>query len=454
MQKSVFFDGLSRTMAMVHSRVQRDTTLGSRVTKRFTSREVAGLLGLDPQYLVTALAKASEEDPNFPEGRRSGRERTFDPAELMYIRAWMHSKQTSKRPYLHWRQPGDPLRVVTFGSQKGGTGKSLSAAHFAQYMSMNYGLRVGVIDCDPQATVSLYFADEDLLLGRDPVEDPETGMLVMREPVRTVASFMGVESGSDIVPDRATSEMNEMWLPTPWPGVRLIPGGPDIQNGDLALLKAQRDMPIHDILKSQIKRWDGDFGPRTLISDLRHADGSFDAERFEAAMYETLDLIVIDQQPSLTLMQLNGILAATSIIVPQTLKGFDLSTLTTYAGSVSDYLAFAEASHGGTDLENGRHVVLPTIVQEANQQDLKQLVDLRSHAPEIFLDVWYARSDAVANASEEYKSIYEYDPPKPRRASAEAFTQNANVVNDRLAQVVWPELPDRGHAAKFIQERW
>ena len=70
------------------------------------------------------------------------------------------------------------------------------------------------------------------------------------------------------------------------------------------------------------------------------------------------------------------------------------------------------------------------------------------------MQVWYSRSDAIANAAEEYKSIYEYLPPKTRRASAKAFMTNANAVNDALVQRIWPDLPDRGYAKAFIEERW
>jgi chromosome partitioning protein len=83
-----------------------------------------------------------------------------------------------------------------------------------------------------------------------------------------------------------------------------------------------------------------------------------------------------------------------------------------------------------------------------------QIVDLYRKAPREVMQVWYSRSDAIANAAEEYKSIYEYLPPKTRRASARAFMANANAVNDALVQRIWPELPGRGFAQAFMKERW
>jgi len=102
----------------------------------------------------------------------------------------------------------------------------------------------------------------------------------------------------------------------------------------------------------------------------------------------------------------------------------------------------------------GEHMVLPTIVQEQNDRDTDQIVDLYKKAPREVMQVWYSRSDAIANAAEEYKSIYEYLPPKTRRVSAKAFMTNANAVNDAIVKRVWPDLPSRGFADRFIEERW
>ena len=438
-----FIGELSGTMQVVNSRLRRDLTMRSRVEKKFSMREVGDLLGLTKNYYESMLSKSAEEEPSFPSGVRDGRERHYTLDELMLIRAHLQSLPNRRRPYLHWRQPGDQLKIVTFGAQKGGTGKSLSAAHFAQYLTMNYGLRVGLIDCDPQATASLYFADDESHLF-----DPE---------IATVAAFMGVsEPGETDLVTRPTAELDAMWQPTPWAGIRLIPGGSDIQNGDISLfLLAQRaHVPVHSVLKAAIERWDDDYGPKTRFADLRRADGSFDAERYVAALHETVDVIVIDQQPSLTLMQLNGLVAATSVIVPQTMKGFDLSTLSTYSQNIAEYLDYIEETSAEA-IGTGRHVVLPTIVQEANDKDVDQIVDLYQRAPELFLQVWYPRSDAVANAAEEYKSIYEYDPPRSRRASTKTFIDSANAVNDALVDVVWGSaLPSRGYARDFIKARW
>ena len=154
----------------------------------------------------------------------------------MQIRGILASRPGARREHLYWRQQDDPVKVITFGAQKGGTGKSLTAAHFAQYLSLFYGLRVGVIDADPQATASLYFADAEL-----PLFSPDTA---------TLAEFMGVDDpGATELTPRTAEEIDAIWRPTPWPGTRLIPGGANIQNGDISLffLSQRARVPVYRV---------------------------------------------------------------------------------------------------------------------------------------------------------------------------------------------------------------
>ncbi len=434
-----FIRNMTRVMEAVNTKLQRDLTLRTRVARRFSMVETATLLAVDTTYLT----RISSEEPAFPAGQKNGRERTFSPSEIMLIRAIIGSNPAAKRPYLHWRKPGQKVKVVTFGAQKGGTGKSLSAAHFAQYVNLHYGLRVGVIDADPQATVSLYFADQHL-----PLFDPATP---------TLADFMGVEDPGAVklkAPDGAA--LNAIWQPTPWPGIKLIPGGANIQNGDISLffMSQKGNVPVYRVLKNAIETWDKANAPKGGLENIRGDNGAFDLVAYDRALDETVDVIVIDQQPSLTLMQLNGLVAADNVVIPQTMKGFDLATLATYVSNIGEYLEFIMGFESDIEIGQGEHMVLPTIVQEQNDQDTDQILDLYRKAPREVMQVWYSRSDAIANAAEEYKSIYEYMPPRARRVSAKAFMANANAVNDALVQRIWPDLPPRGYAKAFIEERW
>ncbi|MEP4708706.1 AAA family ATPase [Pseudophaeobacter sp.] len=435
-----FMHSLSEVMERVDTQTFREDTFERRISRRFTKREVAAFLGVD----VTFLAHGAKGDVDlFPSGQRSGREVTFSAEEVGLIRALLGSKTRLKRDHMHWRQPGDPLKVIAFGALKGGTGKTLSSAHFAQYLALAYGLRVGVIDSDPQATCSLYFAGE--------------GMDVFSETSRTVIDFMGLTALDGKPPALpAAADQDTIWQQTPWPGLRMIPGGMDIMNGDMALMRMVQggNSRIYAALSEALDHWSEAHPPKTTAADLRRDDGSFDLDRYQAALVETLDVIVIDQQPSMTFMQMCGAVAADSLVVPMTMKGFDLSTLSVYASSLASYLDVISEADPDFGFGTGDHFVLPSIVQGDNEKDVFQIADLRAHGGDMVAQVWYDRSAAVANASEQYMSIYEYTPPDGRKVSAKTFLENANAVNDYIVTRALPHLPDRSFAAQFISDRW
>ncbi|WP_139792685.1 ParA family protein [Pseudophaeobacter leonis] len=435
-----FMHSLSDVMERVDTQTFREDTFERRVSRRFTKREVAAFLGVD----VTFLAHAAKADTElFPTGKRSGREVTFSADEVGIIRALLGSKPRIKPAHIHWRKPGDPLKVIAFGALKGGTGKTLSSAHFAQYLALAYGLRVGVIDSDPQATCSLYFAGD--------------GMDVFTETSRTAIDFMGLSALDGKPPALPpAAEQNDIWQQTPWPGVRMIPGGMDIMNGDMALMRMYQsgNNRIYAALSEAIDHWSKAHQPKAIATDLRNDDGTFNLDKYRTALTETLDVIVIDQQPSMTFMQMCGTVSADSLVVPMTMKGFDLSTLSVYAESLASYLDVISEADPSFKFGSGDHFVLPSIVQGDNEKDVHQIADLRAHGGDMVAQVWYDRSAAVANASEQYMSIYEYTPPDGRKVSAKNFTDNANAVNDYIVSRALPHLPDRGFGAQFISDRW
>ena len=73
-----FIRNMTRVMGTVNTKLQRDLTLRTRVARRFSMVEVAGLLGVD----TTHLTRISSEDPAFPEGEKRGRELGYPTANM------------------------------------------------------------------------------------------------------------------------------------------------------------------------------------------------------------------------------------------------------------------------------------------------------------------------------------------------------------------------------------
>ncbi len=424
------------------SRVRLDQTRRNRILRRITMLEAAEILGCDRSWLYTLLKR-----PDAPKGEVRGREKTLSLADVMKVRAMAAANPNSRTLTLPWRRTGDPLPVITFNSLKGGTGKSSSSAHFAQFCAIYYGLRVGVIDADPQSTCSLYFVNDKV-----EVIDPD---------VETFTDFMGLPRDGTVRrrTKHDTLRMNSFWKPTPWPGIRLIPGGASIQVADIALyMMTQSENPedkqIFRMLRDAITEWDKGFQPRTAPEDLTDSEGNFDDHAYERALTECVDIIVIDTAPSLSLAQVNAVMAADTLIVPQTMKGFDLSTLHTYLGSLDEYLYFASKLPNPIKFRDSGSMVLPTLVNTLNDVDIRTIGELYSVNPDFISPIYYRSQDAAANAFQKYQSAYEFVPEKGQRLGIRNVIANANAVSEHILHRAVAGLPVRGFVDAFIDERY
>lgn len=427
--------GLERTMVAVN----KELTLRHRINRSWSMRQCAKYLNVSIQYL-TKFANANED---FPAGEYVGRERVFTLQELMQMRALLAG--SAKRPYdyLAWRKPGDPLPVISFASQKGGTAKSLSAAHFAQYLSLHYGMRVGVMDADPQSTITLYFAG-----GEDQMGMPD-------ETAATMVDFAGLfQSETGPYTDHDAETLDSFFLKTSWPGLRLLPAHGETSEGEIQIARLVREAPagksFYRYLRDAIDRWKEGNPPVTAPNELA-PNGKLDQARLDAALTETLDVIIIDYQPALTLFQLNNVIASTNLVIPQTMKGFDIATLTTFVNGLLGMIQHILA-HERIEIGAGENMLLPTIVQRTNEQDLKHIGNLLEHCPTEVLPVFYLRSDAISNASDLYQSVYEYEPDTPgKRKGINRFITNADAVNDAIVSRLWPGM-ERGYANAWMDE--
>ena len=430
-----FLRRLDRGLDRALPAVNRRATLASRVRRTFSMRQCAELIGVSYPY----LGKQAAALPGFPAGDHQGRERVFTLTELMHIRALLAASAKRPRDYLMWRAPGDPLPVVSFASQKGGTAKSLSAAHFAQYLSLRYGMRVGLIDADPQHTLTLYF-----------LRDEGGGV---SSDTATLVDFAGLYPDGDSAYTKYTgAELDEFFLPTPWPGARILPASGETSEGELQIARLIRSAPpekrfyryVHDALEA----WKAAHPPVASPADLTDGAGNVDLAALQDALHETFDVIIIDYQPALTLFQLNNLIATTHLVIPQTMKGFDLATLSTFVkgllGMIEEIL-----SREALEVGPGSHILLPTIVQRANDQDLGQIASLMQEAPGQVCPVFYMRSDSIANAADLYQSAYEFDPTPGQKRGMKRFVENADAVNDALVARIWPGA-ERGLADQWI----
>ena len=223
---------------------------------------------------------------------------------------------------------------------------------------------------------------------------------------------------------------------------------------EIQIARLVREAPggksFYRYLRDAIERWKKGHPPKTAPNELV-IGGKVDVERLDRALAETLDCIIIDYQPALTLFQLNNVIASSSLVIPQTMKGFDIATLSTFVTGLLGMLQHILA-HERIEIGSGANMLLPTIVQRSNAQDLNHIGNLLEHCPTEILPVFYLRSDAISNASDVYQSVYEYEPDTPgKRKGINRFITNADAVNDALVSRLWPGL-ERGYANAWMDD--
>ena len=116
----------------------------------FSSGEAARLIGVSDGYL-RQLSISGEGPP--PEIGAGGR-RSYTLADVNKLRRFLAAQNPAReRQYLKWRQEGDHLQVLAVTNFKGGSGKTTTTMHLAQYLALR-GYRVLAVDLDPQASMS------------------------------------------------------------------------------------------------------------------------------------------------------------------------------------------------------------------------------------------------------------------------------------------------------------
>ena len=124
----------------------------------------------------------------------------------------MPNEKNGSAKYAPARRPGEKLQVVAVMNFKGGSGKTTTSAHLAQYLALR-GYRTLAIDLDPQASLSAMFGHQPEL----DVGENETLYGAIRY-------------------DRASRDVTEIVRATYTPNLHIIPG-------NLELMEFEHETP-------------------------------------------------------------------------------------------------------------------------------------------------------------------------------------------------------------------
>jgi len=352
-----------------------------RNTRLYSINEATELLDLSD----SAIRKAEKEGrlPT-PEKGANGRRLGFTLSELHHLRT-VFGKTVQRQ------ENEDPV-ILAVSILKGGVGKTTTAVHLAQHLTLQ-GYRVLLVDSDPQASTSA-------LLGYIPEKD-------INDLNGTLYSYY---SGR-------TDSLSSVIRKTYWDGLDLIPA-------NLYLFQSE-------IEESDLESADTYSQLRDGLNDIKH----------------NYDVIIIDPPPSLGILSLNVICAADALIVPIPAQYPDLASANSYFKILYQTLESLEQSNAVAD----RDYKFVKILITRFSRGAERAHTTQAHFAELYECVYgshllksiFHHSTQIEDSFSIQRSLFEMDP-KLLGGYPASFKKARTVVEAVCAEIemeirkTWP----------------
>ena len=365
----------------------------SKTLRAFSSGEAAKLIGVSDGYL-RQLSLAGEGPQ--PETGAGGR-RFYSLADIHALRSYLSEQALSTgnlgkaRSYLPRRDGarGEHLQVISVTNFKGGSGKTTSAVHLAQYLALT-GHRVLAVDLDPQASLSALF-------GYQPELDL-TGNDTLYGAIRY---------------DEAARPLSEIIRQTYFPGLDLVPGNIELQEFE------------HETPQALARRQNGEDSGPVFFARIQAA---------LAQVEEHYDVVVIDCPPQLGYLTLSALCASSSVLVTVHPQMLDVASMNQFLFMTSDLLAVVREAGGTLNFDFLRYLVTR---YEPNDGPQAQIVGfMRSLFGERVLTSPMLKSTAVSDAGLTKQTLYEVGRENFTRATYDRALEAMNAVNGEIETLI------------------
>ncbi len=249
------------------------------------------------------------------------------------------------------------MQVVAVTNFKGGSGKTTTSAHLAQYLALQ-GYRVLAVDLDPQASLSA-------LLGVLPETD-----VGANETLYAAIRY-----------DDTRRPLRDVIRPTYFDGLHLVPGNLELMEFEHTTPKALTDKGTRD----------GLFFTRV-------------AQAFDEVA-DDYDVVVIDCPPQLGFLTLSGLCAATSMVITVHPQMLDIASMSQFLLMTRDLLGVVKEAGGNLQYDFIRYLLTRYEPQDAPQTKVTAL--LRNMFEDHVLTNPMVKSAAVSDAGLTKQTLYE-----------------------------------------------
>ncbi|VTZ26519.1 putative replication protein A [Methylocella tundrae] len=371
--------------ARLRAQQMRDFPPAAQKTiRRFSPSEAAKLIGIHEGYLRQLVAEGKGPPP------QSNNRRTYSVEDIEALRIDLDRSGKGTRRYVPHRKGDEALQIISVMNFKGGSGKTTTAAHLAQFLALR-GYRALAIDLDPQASLSTLFGHQPEL----DVGDDETLYGAIRY-------------------DEDRREMAEIVRSTYIPNLHLVPG-------QLELMEFEHETP-------------------KVLMERRGQDSLFFSRIGEALgqVSHAYDVVVIDCPPQLGFLTLSALCAATAVLItvhPQMLDVMSMSQFLNMTGGLLDVVADAG---GATQYDWMRYLVTRYEPSDGPQTTMVGL--MRSIFGSRVLTHPMLKSTAIADAGLTKQTLYEVERQQFTRGTYDRAIEALDLVNgevEGLVRQVW-----------------
>ncbi|GLU29860.1 plasmid partitioning protein RepA [Brucella sp. NBRC 12950] len=371
-------DTLSAQLQQLRARAFPPTA--QKELRKFAPGEAAKLLGISDVYLRTLVNEGVIGDA---EKNAAGR-RLYSLEQIHALREHLGK---NKKAYIQRREADDRLQVIAVTNFKGGSGKTTTAAHLAQYFALR-GYRVLAVDLDPQASLSALF-------GIQPEFDLEAN-----ETLYGAIRY-----------DEAQRPLKDIIRRTYFTGLDIIPGNLELQEFE------------HET-------------PRALTSSSRSSDKMFFTRVASAlSSVETdYDVVVLDCPPSLGYLTLSALCAATSVLVTIHPQMLDVASMSQFLHMTAGLFDVVERAGGNANYDWFRYVLTRYEPNDSSQSQIAGL--LKSLFGDRVLTSSMVKSAAISDAGITKQTLYEVGRENFHRQTYDRAIEALDAVNGELEQLV------------------
>ncbi|MGU3496667.1 plasmid partitioning protein RepA [Xanthobacteraceae bacterium A53D] len=348
--------------------------------RKFSSGETARLIGVTDAY-IRQLALAGEA----PDAEKTARGRRL--FSLEQVHELRRSLARSKPGYLPTRRDGDHLQVIAVTNFKGGSGKTTTAAHVAQYFAMR-GFRTLAIDLDPQASLSALF-------GLQPEFD-----LQENDTLYGAIRY-----------DEQQRPLSDIIRKTYFAGLDLVPGNLELQEFE------------HDT-------------PRVLAQGRRGSDRMFFSRIATAlaSVEDQYDIVVLDCPPSLGFLTLSALCAARSVLVTIHPQMLDVASMSQFLHMTASLLDVVEQAGGDADYDFFRYAITRYEPSDGPQGQIVGL--MRNLFGERVLTTPILKSTAISDAGLTKQTLYEIGRENFTRSTYDRAIESLDALHSEIETLV------------------